>query len=135
MWTCPKCNREFKNTNQSHYCTNPPQTVDEYIQHAESENQKILVQIRKVIHKASPNVTEKIAWSMPFFTANNNHISISAHKNHIGFFVGNEAGAVFKSKLVGLDLKINKGLIHIPWNDVPYDLISELAKFCLGDSK
>lgn len=27
MWTCPKCERRFKNDNQSHYCTN--KSIDE----------------------------------------------------------------------------------------------------------
>jgi len=30
MWQCPKCKREFKNINQSHYCTKS-ESVDEYI--------------------------------------------------------------------------------------------------------
>ncbi len=31
MWNCPKCGREFKNTEQSHYCEDRPKTIDEYI--------------------------------------------------------------------------------------------------------
>jgi len=30
MWKCPKCGREFKNTNQDHYCGNIS-TIDDYI--------------------------------------------------------------------------------------------------------
>lgn len=32
MWTCPKCGREFKRTNQGHYCGKVPENVDEYIE-------------------------------------------------------------------------------------------------------
>lgn len=31
MWKCPICGREFKNTEQSHYCSVKPKTIDEYI--------------------------------------------------------------------------------------------------------
>ena len=30
MWKCPKCGREFKVKDQSHFCMKP-QTIDEYI--------------------------------------------------------------------------------------------------------
>jgi len=30
MWLCPKCNREFKNTQQDHYC-GKVETIDRYI--------------------------------------------------------------------------------------------------------
>jgi len=31
MWICPKCKRELKRVNQSHYCGKAPKTVLEYI--------------------------------------------------------------------------------------------------------
>lgn len=31
MWKCPICEREFKNTEQSHFCSVKPKTIDEYI--------------------------------------------------------------------------------------------------------
>ena len=31
MWICPNCKREFKRTNQNHYCGNTPVSIDEYI--------------------------------------------------------------------------------------------------------
>ena len=30
MWKCPKCGKEFKNTNQNHYCGKKPENIDEY---------------------------------------------------------------------------------------------------------
>ena len=38
MWICPKCGREFKRTNQDHYCGKAPETVPEYIDLQPSEN-------------------------------------------------------------------------------------------------
>jgi len=29
MWMCPKCGREFRNTNQNHSCGDKPANIDE----------------------------------------------------------------------------------------------------------
>ena len=39
MWTCPNCGREFKRTNQSHYCGKAPASIDEYILRQENDIQ------------------------------------------------------------------------------------------------
>lgn len=31
MWKCPKCGREFKKKEQSHYCGEKSKNIDEYI--------------------------------------------------------------------------------------------------------
>ena len=31
MWQCPKCGREFEKTNQQHFCSEQPETIDAYI--------------------------------------------------------------------------------------------------------
>jgi hypothetical protein len=40
MWQCPKCEREFKNTNQDHYCREI-ETIDQYIHEQPEEVQSI----------------------------------------------------------------------------------------------
>lgn len=42
MWKCPKCGKEFKNINQSHYCGEKPKTVEEYILSQDEEKQGIM---------------------------------------------------------------------------------------------
>ena len=41
MWKCPKCGREFKKVNQSHFCGEKPKTIEEYILCQGSENKLI----------------------------------------------------------------------------------------------
>lgn len=41
MWKCPICKREFKNTEQSHYCSVKPKTMDEYIALQEEAKKQI----------------------------------------------------------------------------------------------
>ncbi len=49
MWQCPKCKREFKNTNQDHFCEEAPKTIDTYIAAQPLEVQPILQQVRDTI--------------------------------------------------------------------------------------
>ena len=67
MWTCPKCGREFKRTNQGHYCGKAPESVDEYIELQIPEAKTYVVELRNLIRRCVPEVRERIAWSMPFF--------------------------------------------------------------------
>ena len=67
MWTCPKCGRTFRRTEQSHYCGKAPETIEEYIQGQPEEVQLILRQLQETIHAAIPKAKEKISWSMPTF--------------------------------------------------------------------
>ena len=64
MWTCPKCGREFKRTNQSHYCGKAPESVDEYIELQIPEARVHVVELRNLILRCVPAVREQIAWSM-----------------------------------------------------------------------
>lgn len=67
MWICPKCGREFKRTNQGHYCGKAPETVPEYIDLQPSETQSHLKGLATAIRDNVPNVHECILWSMPYY--------------------------------------------------------------------
>lgn len=45
-------------------------SVDEYIQQFDGEIRQRMVAMRALIHEASPDITEKIAWGMPTFVLN-----------------------------------------------------------------
>jgi len=42
MWECEKCEREFKNTNQDHYCVKID-TIDQYI-YEQTKNTQLILQ-------------------------------------------------------------------------------------------
>ncbi len=126
MWTCPKCGREFKKKNQSHYCGEAPKTVSEYI-----ESQPHLKQIVNIIHKTIPNVNERIVWSMPTYEKDKKSISFSTCKNHVSLYVGAEAIENFESGLNEFTTK--KSAIYLPYNkDLPVKLIKDIVKRCLS---
>ena len=98
MWKCPKCGREFKNTNQDHYCVKL-NSIDEYIAAQPEDVRPLLQSIRETIRAAAPEATEKISWQMPTFWQGENLIHFAAFKKHIGLYPGGEATTEFAERL------------------------------------
>ena len=130
MWTCPNCGREFKRTNQSHYCGNAPATVDAYISRQERDLQPLLVQLKDVIHTAIPEAEETIAWGMPTWKkGKSNIIHFAVSKNFVSIYPGQEAVAHFSKALS--DYETEKGTIRIKYKqNFPLALIAEIARWC-----
>ena len=129
MWTCPNCGREFKRTNQSHYCGKAPASIDEYILRQEESIRPALVSLRNTIHDAIPEAEEVIAWSMPTWRKKDNIIHFAVGKNHIGVYVEQEAVAFFEDRLK--DIETHKGVIRLKiGQEMPLALISDIAKWC-----
>ena len=76
MWKCPKCGREFKKKEQSHYCGEKPKTIDEYILSQDADKQEELQHIRQILRSALPEAEERISWSMPTYWKKREIISI-----------------------------------------------------------
>ena len=129
MWKCPKCGREFKNTNQDHYCGDKPANIDEYIAFQSAEVQPILTKVREVIRAATPDATEKISWSMPTFWQGENLIHFAAFKNHVGVYPGalERLPAELMKRLA--PYKTSKGAIQFPYDKVDYNLIEDITKW------
>ena len=131
MWVCSKCGREFKRTNQSHYCGNPPATVDEYIEQQEPIAQPYLQAMRNIIYGSVAGVSERIAWSMPTCDKNGKSLSFEAGKKHISLYVGVEAVERFQIEL--RDFATKKNAVYLPYTqELPLELLAEIVKWCLG---
>ena len=129
MWKCPKCGREFENTDQNHFCSDLPKTIEEYIAAQAEDIQPRLREVYATIKAALPEATEKISWQMPTFWKGQNLIHFAAFKKHIGLYPGGEATTVFAEKLN--DYKTSKGGIQLPNNKLlPLELITEIALWC-----
>lgn len=129
MWKCPKCGRSFKNTNQDHFCGEPPKTIDEYIAEQPESVQNYLIQVNSAIQNAIPETVQKISWSMPTYWKKRNLIQFAAFKKHLGLYPGPEAVKFFAENLK--DFKTSKGAIQFPYNKpMPLELIAEIAKWC-----
>ena len=131
MWQCPKCGREFKRTNQGHYCGKAPQTVLEYIDSQHVETHTRLTEMMTILRNSVPGVSERILWSMPYYESKGKSISFSACKKHISFYVGVEAIEKFALDLDKFATK--KNAIYFPYDKaLPANLIESIAKWCLS---
>jgi uncharacterized protein YdeI (YjbR/CyaY-like superfamily) len=76
--------------------TNPK--VDAYIAKAAPFAQPVLAHLRRLVHKACPDVVEEMKWSRPFFLHSGTILcNISAFKAHCSFgFWGAEIGKVLR---------------------------------------
>ena len=129
MWKCPKCGRTFKNTNQDHYCGEPPKTIEEYIKRQPEQVQPFLRQVNTAIQSAIPTAKEKISWSRPTYWKKHNLIQFAAFKKHIGLYPGPEAVEAFADKLT--QYHTSKGAIQLPYDQpLPLELIAEIARWC-----
>lgn len=129
MWKCDKCGKEFKNTNQDHYCGEKPKTIDDYISMQSEEFWPLLNQVRDTIREALPYAEERISWSMPTYWNKQNIIHFAAFKKHIGLYPGDKAVDHFSEKLT--EYKTSKGAAQFPYSKpLPLELITEIAKWC-----
>ena len=129
MWTCPNCGREFKRTNQSHYCGKAPATIDEYILRQEESIKPMLVSLRNTIGEAIPEADETISWITPTWKKKGNIIRFAVSKNHIGVYVWEDAVSHFEERLKGIDT--DTGVIRLKFGEeMPLSLISDIAKWC-----
>ena len=127
MWKCPKCGREFKKTNQGHYCGKAPETVDEYTEQQIPKAKEHIVKLRNIIKKCVPGVSEYISWSMPYYEKNGQKISFAACKTYISFYLGEEILEKFAPELTGFTIK--KNALYLPYKkDLPENLIKEILE-------
>ena len=135
MWKCKKCDREFKTTNQNHFC-GKIYSIEAYIADQSEQVRPLLQQIHETIREAAPESTEKIAWGMPTFcqsiagSQTENLIHFAAFKNHIGIYPGGEATTIFADRLK--EYKTSKGAVQLPLNKpIDFTLITDIVKWRL----
>jgi uncharacterized protein YdhG (YjbR/CyaY superfamily) len=105
-----------------------PQTIDEYIAGFPPDVQEILQKIRRTIHEAAPDATEKISYQMPTFYLKGNLVHFAAFKEHIGFYPVPSGIEKFKKELSVY--KQGKGSVQFPLDQpMPYELITKIVKF------
>jgi len=127
MWQCPRCARVFKRTNQGHYCGKAPESLDEYVSLQAPQAQVHLMELRNIICRCMPGISERIAWSMPLFEINGRSISFAACKNHISLYLDAETIKTFQSRLSEFEIK--KNAVYLPYDrELPVNIIENAIK-------
>lgn len=100
--------------------------IDIYIATSPEENHARLNEIRSLILQTVPLVQETISWGMPTFKLRGRNLAhFATHKNHLGFYPGEESIVVFKERLA--DYKTSKGAVQLPWTKaLPKELIRDM---------
>ncbi|MFW6174449.1 MAG: DUF1801 domain-containing protein [Chloroflexota bacterium] len=72
--------------------SNPPASVDEYVNTLEPWQRDVAERLRAVVSAAAPGSREAIKWRQPVFVLNGNMCYLSAFAGHInfGFFRGTD---------------------------------------------
>jgi len=130
MWKCPKCKREFKKTDQSHYC-GKAENIDDYIASHSEEVREILQEVRDAILSAAPDTKETIKWGMPYFIVDGENLcGFAAQKKHISFFPGEAAVTEFEKRLDGYTA--SKGTVQLPYDKgIDSELIADMIRWRL----
>lgn len=108
--------------------------IDSYIANYPKETQKLLKELRMVIHKIVPKATETISYGIPTFDLNNHHlVHFAAYKHHIGFYPGAAGIAVFKKELA--KYPTSKGTVQFQLDKpLPLGLITKIVEFCVAQN-
>jgi len=107
----------------------PPKTIDEYIEKFPKDIQDKLRELRKVIKETAPEVTETISYQMPTFKLYDRYlVYFSANKKHIGCYPFPSGIEAFKKE--SSDYSTSKGTIRFPYDKpIPFDLVRKIVKY------
>lgn len=111
----------------------PFDSIDDYIATFPEPTQKILQELRAVIHEAAPEAQEKISYQMPTFALNGNLVHFAAWKNHIGFYPAPSGEQAFRAELSAYET--SKGSVKFPLDKaLPLELIRKIVQFRLAEN-
>jgi uncharacterized protein YdhG (YjbR/CyaY superfamily) len=108
-------------------------SMDAYISTFPESIQKILQELRAVIHAAAPDAEEKISYQMPTFYLKGNLVHFAAFKNHIGFYPTPSGIEAFKAELSVYEGA--KGSVQFPIDQpMPLDLIRKIVTYRVAEN-
>jgi len=107
--------------------------IDEYIGNHPPNVQKILQELRMIVHELAPDVQEAISYGIPTFKLNGNLVHFAAFEKHIGFYPTPSGITAFRERLS--PYSTSKGAVQFPLNGpIPYDLVRDMVRFRMKEN-
>lgn len=108
--------------------------IDDYISGFPDDVQKVLKKVRATIRKAAPDAEEAIKYQIPAFVQNGNLVFFAGYKKHVGVYPVPAGTQAFQKQIA--PYKAGKGTLRFPLDEpIPYELIAELVKYRLKESR
>ncbi|HEX9093685.1 MAG TPA: DUF1801 domain-containing protein [Coriobacteriia bacterium] len=103
-------------------------SVDEYIAGIPPETQRVLEELRALIHESAPGATETISYAIPTFDLNGHLVHFAGYEKHVGFYPTGRGVEAFKEELE--PYKSGKGSVQFPLGrPLPTDLIRRVVAY------
>ncbi len=110
-----------------------PTTIDEYIARFPEDVQRILSEVRAVVHETAPEAVETISYQMPAFFLNGILVWFGGFKNHLGFYPRASTIETFRADLAGYTT--SKGAVQFPYSQpIPYDIIRKIVRYRVAEN-
>lgn len=108
-------------------------SIDEYIGNHPPNVQKVLQELRGIVHEMAPEAQEAISYGIPTFKLNGNLVHFAAFEKHIGFFPTPSGITAFSERLY--PYKTSKGAVQFPLDEpIPYGLVRDIVGFRLKEN-
>jgi uncharacterized protein YdhG (YjbR/CyaY superfamily) len=110
-----------------------PGSVDEYLATMPAATREKLESLRKTIHEAAPEATEKIGYGIPTFVFHGNLVHFAGYEHHVGFYPGSSPIRHFADELEAYETA--KGTIRFPLDSpLPLDLVRRIVEFRVAEN-
>lgn len=108
--------------------------VDKYIGKFSKEHQKLLKQLRTLIHKTAPDAIEITSYQMPAYKYAGRMLAYFAgHKNHVGLYPMPKAIEKFKKELKPYKTSMSTARFLLG-QPLPVTLIEKILKFRMKEN-
>ena len=104
---------------------------DAYLAKLEKSQRPRMEEVLQWVHKEFPELSPRIAWNQPMFTAHGTFIiGFSSSKKHMS--ISPEVAGIthFSQKIEEAGYDHTKNILRIPWqSEINYDLLREMIQF------